>query len=156
MVGGVLRALIEGHDDVGAEADLRGHGALWAEEVRGAIEMRAKGDAFLGDFAQIVQAEHLEAAGIGEDRARPCHETVQASELADGLDSRTQIEVISVAEKNLNPEFLENILRHGFDGSYRAHGHEHGGLDGAVRRAEAADSGLLAGGLDVELDGHSC
>ena len=32
-----------------------------------AVEMRAKQDAFFGDFAEAVQAEYLESAGIGEN-----------------------------------------------------------------------------------------
>ena len=73
--------------------------------------MRAKRHSFLGDFAKFVQAENLEAAGIGQDRPRPGHESVQASEVADGFDSWPQIEVIGIAEKNLDAEFFENILR---------------------------------------------
>jgi hypothetical protein len=40
---------------------------------------RGELDAFLGDLAQRAQAEHLEAAGIGEDRSVPAHEAVQAA-----------------------------------------------------------------------------
>ncbi len=116
-IGGILRALIERHDDVRAQADLRLDGALRAEEVRRAVEMRAKCNPFLVDFAKLVQAENLEAAGIGQDRPRPRHETMQPAQLADGFHPGTQVEVIGIAEKNLNPEFFQNVLRHAFDGS---------------------------------------
>ena len=65
-VGGIFCAFVERHDDVGAESDLRCHGIFWTEEVRGAIEMRAKSHAFFVNFSQLVQAEDLEAAGIGK------------------------------------------------------------------------------------------
>src|SRR5271168_1436564 len=89
LIGGILRALIERHYDVGAEADLRLHRALWTEKVRRTVEMRTKRHAFLGHFAKLAQAENLEAAGISKDRARPCHETMQSSHLPDGFRSGT-------------------------------------------------------------------
>lgn len=154
MIGGIFSTFIEGHDDVSAEANLGGHGALRTEKVRGAIKVRAKGDAFLGDFTQIVQAEDLEAAGIGEDGARPCHETMQASEVADGIDSRAQIEVIGIAQKNLDAEFFENILRHGFDGRDRADGHENRSLDLAVGSKQTAGPSGPRVRVKVKFDGH--
>ncbi len=50
--------------------------------------MRAECDTFLGNFAKLIQTENLEAPGIGQDGPRPCHETMQAAQLADGFDSR--------------------------------------------------------------------
>jgi len=47
---------------------------------------------------------------------------MQASELADGFDPRTQVEVISIAQKNLDSEIFEDILGHGFDGCGSATG----------------------------------
>src|SRR5450432_1426202 len=41
-IRGILRTLVKGHDDVRAEPDLGFHGALRAEEVRRAIQMRAE------------------------------------------------------------------------------------------------------------------
>src|SRR5690349_5533800 len=73
----MFSALVEGHDDVGAQADLRGYGGFRAEEVRGAIQVRAKRHALLADLAQVAEAEDLVTAGIGEDGARPGHEAVQ-------------------------------------------------------------------------------
>ncbi len=116
--------------------------------------MRAECDAFFGDFAQLVQAENLEAAGIRQDRSRPRHETMQSAEIAHGFDSGAEVKMISVAEKNLNPEFFENILRHTFDCGRRADGHEHGSFDLAVRRDEAAGARRLARGLNAKLNGH--
>src|ERR1700693_3679089 len=104
-IRGILRALIKRHDDVRAQADLRRHRALRAEKVLRTVEMRANRDAFLADFAQLVQAENLEASEISQDRSRPCHETMQPAKLADSFNSGAQVKVVSVAQKNLNPEF---------------------------------------------------
>src|SRR5579871_3368163 len=76
-IGGILGALVEGHDDVGAESDLGGDRALRAEEMGGAVEVRAEGDAVLADLAQVAQAEDLEAPGVGQDGAVPAHEMMQ-------------------------------------------------------------------------------
>src|ERR1700693_6223212 len=117
--------------------------------------MRAKSDAFLADLAQLVQAENLEASGISQDRPRPRHETMQPAKLADSFDSGTQVKVVSVAQKNLNPEFFENVLRHALDRRYRADRHEHGGLDFPVRRGQPPGASAPANSLDAKLNGHS-
>ena len=84
----VLGALVEGHDDVGAQPDLGRDGALRAEEVRRAVEVRAKRHALFRHLAQIAEAEYLEAAGVGEDGPVPRHELLHAAELANHLDAR--------------------------------------------------------------------
>ncbi len=42
--------------------------------------MGAEGHAVLVDLPQRREGHHLEAAGIGQDRAVPAHEAVQAAE----------------------------------------------------------------------------
>src|SRR5215470_12810933 len=76
LIRRVLRALVERHDDVGAEPDLRLHGALRTEEVRRAVEMRAEGHSFFTELPQLAEAEDLKSARIGENRAIPRHESV--------------------------------------------------------------------------------
>src|ERR1700683_717193 len=97
----MLRAFVERHDDVGAEANLRFHGTLGTEEMRRAIEMRTKRDALFLDLAQFVQAEDLKAAGVGKDGARPRHEAMQPTHAADGVDSGAKVEVVRIAENDL-------------------------------------------------------
>ena len=72
----ILRAFVKSHDDVRAQPNLRLHSALGTEEMRRAIEVRAKCDAVFRDFAQVTQTENLKAAGVCEDRPRPSHEAV--------------------------------------------------------------------------------
>ena len=116
--------------------------------------MRAKCDALFGDFAQFVQAENLKAAGIGKDRARPRHEAVQSAEPSNRLDSRPQIKMIGIAEKNLDAEFFENVLRHSFHRCRRSHRHKHGGFDLAMGREQAASARCAGARLDSEIDRH--
>src|ERR1700688_4473204 len=122
--------------------------------MRGPIQMRAEGDAIFGDFAEVIQTENLEAPGIGQDCPRPRHETMQAAQAADGFDSGTQVEVISVAEEDLSSEFFENILRHGFHRPGSANGHEHWSFDLAMGCDQATGTGGSGTGVDLELNGH--
>ena len=88
---GILRAFVEHHQDVAAEGQLRVHGGFRREGVQVAVQVRLEDHALLGDFAQAAQAEHLEAARIGEDGVGPRHEAVQPAQLADQLVARPQI-----------------------------------------------------------------
>src|SRR5271169_423779 len=55
--------------------------------------------------------------------------------------------MIGVGKNDFCAEFFEGFLREAFDGGLRAHGHEEGSLDGAVRRGEAATA--RAGGIGL-------
>ena len=85
-----------------------------------------------------AQAEHLEAARVGEDRARPAHEAVQPAERRDPLRARAQHQVIGVAEDDPRAQPLELGGRQRLDGGLRADRHEHRRLDHAVRGLRAA------------------
>ena len=62
---GIGNALIEGHDDVGAQRFLDIHRRLGRDEVlRPAVEMRLERHTLLGDLAKVRQAEDLEAAAV--------------------------------------------------------------------------------------------
>src|SRR5690242_19002339 len=98
-VGGMLGALVAGHDDGGAQCDLRRRSALGRKEMERAVEWRAELDAFFAELAHLAQAPDLEAAGVGEDGAIPAHEPVQPPKRADGFGTWPQIEVIVVAEQ---------------------------------------------------------
>src|SRR5437660_1574845 len=101
LIRRILRALIERHDDVGAQPDLGLHRAFRAEKMRGAVQVRTECDAFLGDFAEFAEAEDLKSARVGEDRAPPGHESMQPAELPYRADPRPQIQVIRIAENDL-------------------------------------------------------
>jgi hypothetical protein len=148
--GGVLGALVEGHDDVCAESDLDVDGVLGGEEMRAAVEVGAELNAVGGDFAEGVKGEDLKAAGVSEDGARPTDEAMQAAHATDGLVAGTQIEMVSVAEDDFDAEGFERVLRDGFDGALRADGHEDGGFDGLMGQEETAAT-ATGGGCGEEL-----
>ena len=117
MAGGICQAFVEHHHDVAAERELDVDRVLGREDVRVAIQMRAEEDAFFGDFAQGLETEDLEAAGIGEDGSRPGHELVQAAQLADELVAGTQKQMIGVGENDFGVEVVDQIARgESFDG----------------------------------------
>ena len=134
----IFGALVEGHTDISAEGDLNIDRMLGSEKVRTPVEVRAEADAIISDFAQRVEREDLKAAGVGEQGARPTHESVQAAHAADGLMARAQVEVIGVAENDLRAEGFKHILRDGLDRSLRADGHEDRRFDGLMREDRGA------------------
>ena len=58
----------------------------------------------------VAEAEHLIAAGVGQDRAAPADEAVQPAAPRDQLVAGTQMQVIGVAEEDVGAELLE-LLR---------------------------------------------
>ena len=63
-----------------------------------AVDMRAEGDAVIGDLAQPGQAEDLIAAAVGQYRPVPAHVPMQPSQVFDGIYTRPQVKMIGVAQ----------------------------------------------------------
>ena len=125
------------------------------EQVRVAVQMRAKQHAFLGDFAKVAEAEDLEAAGIGQDRARPRHELVQTAQFADQLVSGAQEQMIGIGQDDFGVEFAFQIaLRNAFDRGLRAHRHEDRRLDDAVSGVQQPGARARVGALGLEFKMH--
>src|SRR6266700_3891893 len=80
---------------------------------------------------------------------------MQPAELPYLLNPRPQIQVVSVSEKNLDAQFLQQILRDALYGSLGANWHEYGGFNCAVRRGQLPPSGRTSGCLDFEFQRHS-
>jgi hypothetical protein len=122
--------------------------------VGGAVEVGAKGYPFLIDFAQLIEAKDLKASGVGQNGARPGHKAMQAPEFADLLDSGAQVEVVGVAEKNLNPEIFEQVLRNAFHRGQGSDRHENRSFDFAVRRQQAAGARRLGTEFNLKRNRH--
>jgi hypothetical protein len=116
--------------------------------------MRAKRHTFLSNFTKLVQAENLKAPGVSQDRPPPRHEAVQSAQLAHGIDSGAQVEVIRISEKDLNPEFFENILGHSFNGRHGADRHEYRCFDFSVGSDQTPGASLFVRRLDAKLNRH--
>ena len=141
-VGRVRRAFVERHRDVGVERALDAHRFFRRQEEAIAVDRRGKVHALLGEAAQRTEAEHLEAARIGQQRRIPSHEAVQAAVLLDHVDPRAQPQVESVAEDDLGAGRGHLLGRHRFHTAVGAHRHERRGVDAAVRQLEHAAARL--------------
>src|SRR5947208_2229960 len=94
-------ALIEGHDDVCAQRNLDFDGPLRGEDMRRAVQMGTEGNTFFRDFAEVAQAEYLEAAGVSQKRPLPTHKFVQTAQTAHQFVPWPQIEMVGIAENDL-------------------------------------------------------
>ena len=113
----VAGTFVEGHDDVGPDGLLDLHRALRADVLAGAVERRSEPGTVVRHLDQTAlaavapvrggQTEELKAATIGEQRAAPAHEAVQATEGGKLLGSRTQAQVIGVGQDDLRPGLAE-------------------------------------------------
>jgi len=135
---GSFNAFVEDHGDVRTERKLNLCGFFRREQVLGAVEVRTKTHAFVGDAAKLGEAENLIAAGVGEDGVRPGHELMQATEAANQFVAGTQIKMIGVGEEDFRAQLFERFLRECFDGSLRADGKKKWRFHCAVGRGEAA------------------
>src|ERR1051326_1677270 len=111
--------------------------------MRRAVQVGAEGDPFFGDLTKLVQAEDLKTARIGENRARPGHETVQSAKFADLIDTWAKEKMVGIAQENLDAQVFEKILRNSFYCRQGAHGHEDRSFDLAMRRDQPPRAGIL-------------
>jgi hypothetical protein len=150
----VRRALVEHHRDIGVEYALDAHRFLRREKKPIAVDRRGEAHAFFTDLPELAQREHLEAPGVGEDRALPAHEAMQAVVRGDHVESRSQPQMKRVAEHDLRVHFHQFVRCHRLDGAIGADRHEHRGLDGAVRERDAGAPGRAIGREDFERQAH--
>ena len=137
--GGIARALVELHADVGTELHGDFHVVLRRpEHVATVIIVDDKAHALVSELDRVVVAEHLEAARIGEDRAVPVHKLVQATQLGDGVLAGTHGQVIGIGKHDLGAELFDGLGRNALDVCLCAHGHEDRRLDVAVRGVQHA------------------
>ncbi len=91
--------------------------------------MAAKLDAFLGQFPEVGEAHHLISAAVGQDRARPVHEFVQAAQLRHPLRAGAQHQVVGIAQDDIGAGIAHGLGRHGLDRRGGPHRHEGGRAD---------------------------
>ena len=93
--------MVEHHHDVGADRLLGGDAAFRTQMNGAAIDVAPELGALLAQRAAARQREDLISARIGEHRPRPVHESVDAAEFLEDLDTRAQQQVIRVGEQHL-------------------------------------------------------
>ena len=137
--GGIARALVELHADVGAELHGDFHVVLGRpEHVAAVVIVDDKAHALVGELDGVVVAKHLETARIGKDGAVPVHKLVQSAQLGDGVLAGTHGQVVGVGEHNLRTELLNGLGGDALDVCLGAHGHKDRRLDVSVRGVQHA------------------
>ena len=137
--GGIARALVELHADVGAELHGDFHVVLGRpEHVATVVIVDDKAHALVGELDGVVVAEHLETAGISKDGAMPVHKRVQSAQLGDGVLAGTHGQVVGVGKHDLGAELFDGLGRNALNVCLGAHGHKNRCLDVAVRGVQHA------------------
>ena len=148
--------VVERHRHVRLEGVLHADGFLGREHVARAIQVGAKLHALLVHAIELGEAHHLEAAAVGEERAVPAHEPVEAAHVADGRGPGPKHEVVGVAEQDVAARGGEVVGGERFHRARRAHRQERGRQHLSVARDEPAGAG--AGrrvlGIELEREGH--
>ena len=94
--------------------------------------------ALLGDFAHFTQREHLEAAGVGQDRFIPLGEVVQVAVGFNDIRAGAQPEVERIAQDDFRADLFDRLGRHALDRTVGADRHERGGFHRASGKVQAA------------------
>ena len=137
------RTLVEGHDDVCADAALDVHHLLGRKGVSAAVDVALEGAAFFRQLADAGKRKHLEAAAIGQDWAVTSVEAVQSASLFQYLCARTQVKMIGVAKDDLSPNVLFEVADgDALHASHRADGHEDGRLYLTVVGRDESGAGI--------------
>ena len=134
-------ALVQAHDDVGAQPLLVGDGQFGSKDMLAAVNVGAEPYVVVVHPPEGAHAESLESPAVGENGPGPPHELMQAAQLVYGLHPGPQVQVVSVAQDNLRPNFHNFIGRQRLDGGLGSHGHEYGRVHGTVGRGEPSGPG---------------
>ena len=124
--------MVQHHGDIGAEGLLIFHGQLGGQEALRAIDVRPEQDSLVIEASQVAQAEHLEAAAVGEDGPVPRHERVQATHPLDRVDAGAQGQVVGVGQDDLGADAAQVVGPQGLDRGQGAHRYEGRGPHGAM------------------------
>ena len=151
-LGRIADALVELHADVAPQLLRDGHIVLGRPEHVGAVVVGCnEAHTLVGELDGVGVAEHLKAAGVGEDGAVPVHELMQAAHLSNEVGTRTHGEVVGVGEHDLRAQVADRLPRDALDRGTRAHRHKDGRLDVAVRRVQHAGAGVRLGVLGNDV-----
>ena len=112
--------------------------------------MRLEQDAVLIDLTEVLEAEALKPAAVGERRAVPAHESVQPTDLFEKVGPRSQVQVVRVAEHYLCPGGSQVNRVDGPDRTLGRHRHEERRGHVAASGAQHTSPRAAVGGLELE------
>ena len=96
VVGAVLAANIESHDNVRTERVLYLHRNFRRDKVPAAVDMRVERNALFGNFSDTGKRENLKSAAVGQNRLIPRHKLMQSARFLDQLVPGAHVQVIGV------------------------------------------------------------
>jgi flavin-dependent dehydrogenase len=100
--------------------------------VAAAIQMRTEMHPIFGDAPELLVAEHLKTATIGQYGPIPGHKPMQPAQGLDGFMTWPQVQVVCVAQKDLHLQLFQELLGHGLDACACSYRHEYGRFNNAV------------------------
>jgi hypothetical protein len=157
VIHGGRHALVQRHHDVRANRLLCGDAEFGTQADGAVVDVAPELGAVLTHVAAVWQGEDLEAARIGEHRAWPVHEGLDAAELFELCRPGTQQQVIGVGQQHLRAALQEVIATLATHRGMRAHRHERGRQDFVVRSTKPGCAGAGSGrsGFKLEMQaGH--
>lgn len=89
-----------------------------------AVQVRLETHALFIDLAQFAKAEDLKPATVSQDRSVPVHELVQPAEPRHAFVTGAQVQMVGVAEDDLDTDLLQLLRQHPFDRALGADRHE--------------------------------
>ncbi len=150
-----IHQLVEGHGDVAAQRLLDLDRALGREALARPVQVAGEGHAVVVDSAQVGQAEHLETARIGQDRAVPAHEPMEPAQRRDAFVAGAQRQVVGVGQQDLGARRAQVGRGQALDARLGPDRHELRGIDRPMRSLQPAEpSPTDAGGARREADGR--
>lgn len=118
--------------------------------------MRAECHAFLVELAQLRERHDLKTAGIGQDRAFPAAELMQATQPRHALGTRPQHQVIGIAKDDIGAKFFHLVHIHGLDRASRTDRHEGRCAHHAARHGNLALTSSAVGCQHFEFEVFAC
>ena len=149
-------ALIKSHYYVCTYYSLGVYIVFRCKKMFRAVYVRAERTAFVCEFPVLGKREDLESSAVCKDRPLPRNESVQPAGALQNVQSRTQVEMICVAQNYLGFDVLSQIsVIYSFNGADSADRHENRGLYGAVVGVEQATPGGRVAVLGNFFENHS-
>ena len=135
--------LVECHHDIGTNHAFGVHHILGCEDMFRAVNMTTELATLLSEFADTGEREHLKTTRVGQNRTIPGIELVQSTCLAEDIQSRTEIQMVGIAQNDLRLDLFAKLGEmHRLHTSHRTDGHEDGGLNLTVIGGDQSCTGV--------------
>ena len=103
--------LIKRHHDVCTNGTLDVHHPFRSEQMLGTVDVRTEFHTFFPHLTDTRQGKHLKTTTVCQHRAVKSVELVQSAGLFNHIQSRSQIQVIGIAQNNLGLNILFQLVQ---------------------------------------------